>query len=45
MNDIPDHQVAGRGTGQWARAEKVFIDNNETKFMHKTERIYRDDIK
>jgi len=45
MDDIPEHQVTGRGTGQWSRAEKIFIDSNENKFMQKTDRIFRDDIK
>jgi hypothetical protein len=28
MDDIPVKQVTGKKTGQWSRAEKIFIDQN-----------------
>ncbi len=41
MDDIPVNQVTGRGTGQWARAEEIFIDQNPAKFKDKVTRISR----
>ena len=44
MDDIPVKQVTGKGTGQWSRAEKVFIDQNPEKFNKKVRRVRRSDL-
>ena len=45
MDDIPVKQVTGKKTGQWSRAEKIFIDENPEKFKDKVTRISRSDLK
>jgi hypothetical protein len=45
MDDIPVKQVTGNKTGQWSRAEKIFIDQNPEIFKDKVTRISRSDLK
>jgi hypothetical protein len=44
MDDIPVNQVTGKGNGQWSRAEKIFVDQNPTKFEKKVRRVRRADL-
>jgi RHS repeat-associated protein len=44
VDDIPIKQVAGQKTGQWSRAEKIFIDQNPEKFEKKVRRVRRSDF-
>jgi hypothetical protein len=45
MDDVPVKQVTGKKTGQWSRAEKIFIDQNPETFKDKVTRISRSDLK
>ena len=44
IDDIPVNRVIGRGSGQWARAEKIFLDQNAAKFEGKLRRVTREDL-
>jgi hypothetical protein len=43
VDDIPTKQIGGRGSGEWARAEKIFIDSMDELFK-KTRRIRRSEL-
>ncbi len=43
MDNIPTKQVSGKGSGEWARAEKIFIDSMKDIRL-KTRRVTREDL-